>query len=212
MKNLESGPSFQPDQETEPKGPLYKTAIVLGGGFRKDKLEVLTMESKMRTLAAGILAQEGKIGRLIFTGGKTSGSEISEAQAMKDYLLEKFPNLADFQIGTEGESFDTIENARNVAKQMADTGESSALLLSNATHIPRSQETFERFGIETDGISAEELIGERSPAHQRLAESYQSSARNKKQIVIESILRGVAKVDPDGKLISQLARTLRGGK
>ncbi|MFA5158276.1 MAG: hypothetical protein WC451_03790 [Patescibacteria group bacterium] len=59
--------------------------VVLGSGFVLDKEGhpiKLNLDAKVRTLAAGMIAQERMVSELIFTGGKIAGPEypaISEA-------------------------------------------------------------------------------------------------------------------------------------
>lgn len=52
---------------------------------------------------------------LILSGGKTSDSDLSEAQVMKNYLLNH-SDISESQIITEDDSMNTVENLKNILK------------------------------------------------------------------------------------------------
>ncbi len=201
-----------PDQETAEQEPnkLFDTAVVLSAGFKPDKPGALDMKSKMRILAGGILAKEGKVGRLIISGGPVQAGSPPAAEAMKSYLLKKMPDLDNFEIVTEGESMDTEENAQNSAKMLQVKGDKSAILITNKFHLARSQDAFARAGIETQTLSAEELIENRSSAHKTLMQRYLLSPKNLKNTAIDIILRQISKTVSGRNMLSELANRTRG--
>lgn len=200
-----------PDQETPEQEPdkLFDTAVVLSCGFKPDKPGDLDMESKMRILAGGILAQEGKVGRLILSGGPVQAGSPPAAEVMREYLLRKMPDLENFEIVTEGKSMDTEENTRNSAQMLQAEGEKSAILITNWFHLGRSFDAFERAGIETQTLSAEELVENRSSAHKTLMRRYLRSPKNPKNTAIDIVLRQISKTVSGRKMLSELANRTR---
>jgi uncharacterized SAM-binding protein YcdF (DUF218 family) len=185
----------------------YSKCIVLGGGFRKEKPNDLNLPTKLRALAAGVLASQGKITSLIFTGGIVPYGDRPVSVAMKEYMLGKFPGLNNIEIETEEESVDTKENAWKTAKKLSPEDLSNVLVLSNDFHLKRAKEDFLRAGINPEMISAEELASLRSSHHEELVDNYQNSCSRKKSSAIEAILEGINKVDPE--ILTSIARKLR---
>lgn len=206
--------------ESSPEIPTtFDHAIVLGCGTieNPDGSVGLTADSKIRVLAAGLLAAKGRIGELILTGGKTAGPERpSEAEAMKQYLLkkfpvEKYPKLRDFSIRLEEASVDTVENAKLVAEMLQGDSEGSVLLVTSDYHMLRASRNFQNQGLSVEEMPAEEIVSERSGHHKRYIREYLRSFDTKKKRVMEAALRGMMRIDPSGKLLTDLARRLRSG-
>jgi len=193
----------------------YDTIIILGAGTRpnhRGEMTGLTFDSKLRVLAGGLIAREGKAKQIILTGGKTAGPENpSEAEVMKTYLLKKYPQLDESTIITEDASFNTIENSRHVAKLLGESGDKLILLVTNDYHLLRASKNFENQGVIVAEIPAENIVSSRSKSHEQLIQRYLGSCEIKKKRSIEAILRGITAIDPEGKLLTALARVLRHG-
>lgn len=193
----------------------YDAIIILGAGTRPNyqgEMTSLTFDSKLRVLAGGLIAREGKTKQIILTGGKTAGPENpSEAEVMKKYLLKKYPQLNDSTIITEESSFDTIENSRHVAELLKGNTNKLILLITNDYHLLRASKNFENQGINVAEIPAENMVSLRSESHEKLIQRYLGSCEIKKKRSIEAILRGITAIDPEGKLLTALARVLRHG-
>lgn len=196
----------------------FDVAAVLGAGFRsvENGQAKLTIDSRLRAIAAGIIASEGKASELIFSGGKTSGQEYpSEAEAMRDYLLVRFPELRDFPITLDEESIDTSQNAEFTSKVMKDKGLESALLITNEYHMLRSSRNFERKKVDVEPLPAEEVIEGADPKYhlyKNFVDKYLNSYDIKKKKAVEVVLRGIMAIDPDGKLLTALAKKMRHGE
>ncbi|HEU0253508.1 MAG TPA: YdcF family protein [Pyrinomonadaceae bacterium] len=82
------------------------------------------------------LYQNGKVKKLIFTGGQSISSEPSESGAARDYALQRGVPAADILI--EEKSHTTYENIL-YAKQIADTqGLRKVLIVSDPLHMKRA--------------------------------------------------------------------------
>lgn len=212
------GELSNPEEEKTPDLEHFDIAAVLGGGWRehiKGEKPKLSVDSRLRTIAAGIIASKGKIGELILSGGKTAGKDFpSEAETMQEYLLEKFPELSNFPIILDEESFDTIENAKFTSELMKEKGLESALLITNNYHILRANRNFKRSEVEASPLPAEEIIKEsdrKYHLYKNFVRKYLSSCDVKKKTAIEVVLRGITAIDSDGKLLTALAKKLRHG-
>lgn len=202
------------EKEQNPEKPIrFKQAIVLGGGMKADpngQLIGLTLDSKIRVLAAGTLAQQGLATEIVLSGGKTAGADNpSEAQEMQRYLLRKFPELKKFPVKLEQLSIDSIENAKNVAG-LIDQNQ-PAILITNRYHMLRASHNFQKQGIEIEELPAEQIVSERSKHHEKFIREYLQSCDIKKKEAIELALRATVRIDPSGKLLTALAHKLRDG-
>lgn len=195
--------------EQEPK-QFYEAAVVLSCGFNPEKPDELDLDSKLRTLAGGILATQGKIGKLILSGGPIQAGSPPIAEAMKSYLLEKFPELENFDVSLDLEAMDTEENASYSADLLRAQGKRSAILITNKYHLARSKDAFARAGIKTDTLSAEELVKSRSSHHELLVRRYIKSPKYFKSSAIDIILRQIAKTESGRQMLNNLAHQTRG--
>lgn len=82
---------------------------------------------------------------ILVTGGKPLGNTLSEAVQMRAALEQ------DFQVPVrwvEGDSDNTLENARNSYQILQKSGVRKIYLVTHAWHMPRSAATFRRAGFE----------------------------------------------------------------
>jgi uncharacterized SAM-binding protein YcdF (DUF218 family) len=165
----------QPELKELPE--KFDALIVLGGGFRKnlasDAKEFpqrhLSLESKIRAIGAAEMYLEGKIGVIIITGGLTGkgkGENLpSEAMAMKNFILEKYPQIPENAIILEDKAVDTPNNAVGVEKIISNKelyGIEHYALLTSSTHMDRANRVFEANGLEADLFPAEAYAKERA--------------------------------------------------
>jgi len=205
---------------SESKHPItlknFNYAVVLGGGLTinsDSKVAELTLDSKLRVLAAGLIASEGRANNLILSGGKTAGpDQPSEAEIMKLYLLHEYPNLSNFPIRLEEESIDSIENARFTSEILKDNKEESILLITSDYHMLRASRDFQGQGLNIEKLPAEGIVSEHSSENEKFIRTYLKSQGIKKKQVVELALRQMMKLDPKGKLLTLLARKLRSGR
>lgn len=82
------------------------------------------------------LFNEGYGRIIIVSGGKGLGEDISEAQAMKDYLVSK--GMDSSKIIMEDKATSTYENIVLSKERMEDRGLRSAVIVSNKFHLRRT--------------------------------------------------------------------------
>lgn len=194
--------------------------VVLGSSwedFKEGEHPELSTDSKLRTLAAGVLASEKDISQLIFAGGRTAGPENpSEAQEMKRYLKENFSNL-EVSIKLDSESFDTIENAKFVNEIAGKTDLSKVFVVTNEYHRERVSAIFEYVGMPVEVVAAEDVLrrtyqkdkGENYYPYKKFIEQHLNSGEIKRKEFLEVGLRVINKLDPEGRLLTSLAKKLR---
>lgn len=197
--------------------PRHRALVVLGSEFRSDipkksghelRPNALGLEAKIRALAAGEMLQNETVEKVIFSGGQTAGAAYpSQAAAMWEYLKKRYPHVQEDHIILEEGSIDTVENAKKIADLLDQYGlDNVILLLTSEWHLKRAQKIFENQGIETEPLSAEELLasrGQKGSAREPYKEflrSYRSSSRVKIEKMKEAILRALLIVDPEGKI------------
>lgn len=134
----------------------------------------MSMEAKMRTIAAGQAYTEGLTDKIILTGGKTGGQELpSESETMKNMLIKKF-QIPEDKLIIEDKSTNTIENFAHVVNiiDQDPSSYSNVAVLSNQYHVDRAQEIGKRFFVDADGQAAEELLVKRSQKYQKVLDKF----------------------------------------
>jgi uncharacterized SAM-binding protein YcdF (DUF218 family) len=91
--------------------------------------------------AAKLHRETGK--PILVTGGKPLGNSLSEGEQMKQVLTQEFNVPVQW---VEGESDNTLENARWSFKTLKAADISKVYLVTHAWHMPRSQKAFENAG------------------------------------------------------------------
>lgn len=111
-------------------GVRADVGIVLGAALWNNRPSPGLKERLDLALAA---YREGQISAFIVTGGlDRNGSTLTEAQGMKQYLLEH--GVPEDAIVTENESTSTYENLRNAKRIMDERGWDTALILTHRFH------------------------------------------------------------------------------
>ncbi|HEY9844448.1 MAG TPA: ElyC/SanA/YdcF family protein [Candidatus Obscuribacterales bacterium] len=100
------------------------------------KTEGLTEDARKRLDTAIQDFREGKAPVIVVSGGcvHPESTRVSEALAMRDYLLSK--NIPADRILVEGQARHTTTNLRNVGRMMADHGLTRGLVVSDETPRP----------------------------------------------------------------------------
>ncbi len=111
-------------------GVRADAGIVLGAALWNNRPSPGLKERLDLALAA---YREGQFSAFIVTGGlDRNGSTLTEAQGMKQYLLEH--GVPECAIVTENESTSTYENLRNAKRIMDERGWNTALILTHRFH------------------------------------------------------------------------------
>ncbi|HEY5220831.1 MAG TPA: YdcF family protein [Candidatus Paceibacterota bacterium] len=202
------------NEPTKEVPDYFDALIVLGKNWRKyppkkesEEFQLqLSLESKMSSLAAGEMFKQGLVNKIIFSGGATAGAEYpTEAEAMIEYLKEKYPEIPEGSIMAENASIDTPGNAEQIAEILAnDPALQKIALMTVGFHMPRAEKLFEEFGIETTPFPSEEELKKRSPQYERFVKEYLKSGQVKKEVIKEAILRSLLYVDRRGELLRRL--------
>ena len=132
--------------------PQAEVIVVLGGGTEpaQSPRPIVELNSAGdRVLYAAYLYQQGKAPHLLLSGGNIdwlNAQESTPAGQMASVLeMMNVPNSA---IWLESESLNTYENAVNCAQILIDNDIDRIILVTSATHMPRSVALFEAQGLE----------------------------------------------------------------
>ncbi len=151
---------------------MFDALIVLGKnigvGWTREKIRktphFLSDRSELSVFAAGFLFKTGNFNKIIFSGGKTAGVEFpSEAAAMKEFILKKFPEIPENKIILEENSFDTIENAIEVKKIIKNLGLNQLIGLTTNEFAGRAKMVFKKEGLNLDFFKVNDELKKLSP-------------------------------------------------
>lgn len=129
----------------------YDYVIVLGAGLHGDKISLVLEERLKKCLE--IVDSNPNI-TVIVSGGQGEGEWISEALAMKRFLV--LNSVSETQILIEEESTTTNENLL-LSSKLIDVSESlrnRVLIITNDFHLYRALKIANRMGLEADGVSS----------------------------------------------------------
>ena len=133
---------------TDTNKPLADAIVVLGGGtyfhapeyggdtVGKDTLERLRFAAKLHR-------ETDK--PILVTGGAPLGNGSSEAEQMKQVLVQEFNVPVQW---TEGASDNTLENARLSRQLLQQAGINRIYLVTHAWHMPRAVQAFQSAGFQ----------------------------------------------------------------
>lgn len=123
-------------------------AIILGA---KVNGEVPSLSLQYRLEAALGYANEYPHVKFILSGGQGTGELISEAEAMKRYLLEN--GVEEERLQLESTSTSTFENIL-YSKEMMPSSIQAITIISSDYHLARARRIAERLNLETDVVAA----------------------------------------------------------
>ena len=130
----------------------YNALIVLGGILRHG-YQLSDAVKRRLNIAIKVYKNQNNKPKIIVSGGMIRKQEITEAEAMKKYLLEKRINEND--IIEENNSKNTLENFKFSKKKLDELKISENIaFVTNNFHILRSKIYSKKAGIKADGISA----------------------------------------------------------
>ncbi|MDP4145989.1 MAG: YdcF family protein [Bacillota bacterium] len=105
-----------------------------------------------RRLGKGIeLYNKGYAPYIIVSGGKGSGEDITEAEAMKRFLISK--GIPEDKIMLEDKSENTMSNIENSKMVMDKHNFKSAIIVSNYFHLKRASLMAKKVGIKEVGFA-----------------------------------------------------------
>ncbi len=228
-RRAEMIPEAQIEQQETTLPDKLDAVIVLGKNWRELppndagfewQTNYLSRESRLSALAAGELWRQGKVEKIIITGGKTGGNKrlnattsesLSEAGMMAQFLLKTYTDLSPEQVVVEDAAIDTSENAELVKALLKKHDLKQVGLLTVGFHLPRALQLFKTHGIEARGLVSEEEVVTRSKHHAAWAKGYPESRGVKLEQVREFLARQLLVIDPKGRVQRTLAQWVRGG-
>lgn len=108
-------------------------AVVLGAAVWNDKPSPVF---GARIDHAIKLYRNGQVKKLIFTGGMSDGDSVSEAEAARQYALNR--GIPGDAILIENRSKSTVENLANAQAIMQNTGLKTVVIISDPYHLKRA--------------------------------------------------------------------------
>lgn len=130
------------------KSDDVKYVIVLGAQVRGTRV---TKSLKYRLDAAYDYYQSNPDVTIIVTGGQGTGEDISEAKAMKDYLISK--GMPDTAVIMEDRATNTSENIR-FSYEFIDDKAAKVAVVSNDFHLYRAKLICKKQGYDVETIKA----------------------------------------------------------
>lgn len=129
--------------------------VCLGGGIQPSLTEptgLHLVRGSDRMATALSMAIQGRAPVLVLGGGGTEegGKRYSEADAVQSHL-RKFPDVK-FEIISLGICAHTRDEAVKVAKLAQERGWKKVLLVTSASHMPRSVATFAKVGVPVTAV------------------------------------------------------------
>ncbi len=125
-------------------------AIVFGGGITVNKQPAPLLQKRLDTAAK--LFSEGLIGKILVSGDNRF-ADYNEPQVMEQYLIDTYHISSELiQQDNAGRStYETCERARKIF------GQQKAVLISQASHLPRAIFLCRSFGMQAYGYPAESI-------------------------------------------------------
>ena len=129
------------------EAPSGQVAIVFGAGLWRDGTPSPVLRDRIATAAD--LYFNGKVEKLLMSGSITS-SGYSEPGSMRDYALRLGIPDEDIVLDYAGQrTYDTCYRARHIF------GIDSAILVTQAFHLPRALYTCNQMGVSVSGVAAD---------------------------------------------------------
>lgn len=135
--------------------PLSKKCdyiVVHGAGLRKDGRVTPLLAGRLDT-AVRVFEKTGKQAKILVSGGQGSDEIRSEAEAMREYLLEK--GIAPEVILLEDRSTTTMENLVNVKAMMdAQSKNYKCIFVTSDYHVFRTGVFAKQIGLKAEGVGS----------------------------------------------------------
>lgn len=135
----------------------YDAIIVLGAGLINGTKPCRTLVNRLNRMIEIYNTDDNKP-YIIVSGGKGSDEKISEAEAMKNYLIEK--GIKEDKIILEEQSKNTYENFKYSKEKLKDIEKEDMKIafVSSDFHIYRASLYAKQIGLDIDGIECKSLF------------------------------------------------------
>lgn len=136
--------------KTVPSATNYDAIIVLGAQVYADGTPSVQLSWR---LDAACEAYKQKAVPVVVCGAKGKDEPMTEAEAMRIYLINK--NVPEKDILTDPESFNTRQNLRNASKLLENRPDiKKVLIVTSDYHVPRSMALAKDMGFEAIGLGS----------------------------------------------------------
>jgi uncharacterized SAM-binding protein YcdF (DUF218 family) len=223
MANVHEQGFLNPEIDRPKLGALIVLGHNIGAGWNGEKIrqnpDHLSGHSKLNVLATAILFREGIIDKIIFSSGYTAGKQtLSEAEAMRNFLRKRFPEIPESAVILEDRSIDAAGNAEESIKIVNQKNFTNVGILSTGDHLRNALILFERHGLEIkeeNSLVSEEVVADNMiynfPGN---PESFLKAYNNSSQVekdrwkeMIRSIL--LSTIDKKGLLLRKITSRTR---
>ncbi|AAK78421.1 uncharacterized SAM-binding protein YcdF (DUF218 family) [Clostridium acetobutylicum] len=137
--------------QSEYKGKL-DYIIVLGAGLRGKHMLGTQYE---RVKKAAEYVKENPDVKIVVSGGKGNGEDISEAEAMKQYFLNKgFKNDSIIMEDKSKNTFENLRNSKKILEKISNKKEIRVGVVTSSYHITRAKLLGKRVGLKLYAIPA----------------------------------------------------------
>jgi len=136
-----------PQTFSKEDAPTKQVAIVFGAEVKRDGTPSAVLRDRVETAVA--LYKSGKVEKLLMSGDNRFVN-YNEPESMRQYALTLGMSDSDIVLDYAGRrTYDTCYRAKEIF------GVNSAILVTQAFHLPRSLFLCEAFGIDVVGVDAE---------------------------------------------------------
>lgn len=179
-----------------------------GGVWFRGEEPTLSVDSKLCSIASGLLYSRGITDNVLFCGGKTLGRQYpGESEEMFSFMLECGFFANSNNVFFERESFDTHGNAQGVKKFLWHHDFSRLALVATQPHIARAKKVFDYHDISTDTLTVEKVIEEERGLSSYI-QDYRRSIHYRSDIMREQVLNFVQDINPSGSFLRFAAKAL----
>jgi len=145
------------------QAPQAEVIVLLGGGTVSAEYPRMMVEvngAGDRVLYAAKLYQDGKAPNILLSGGKLDWVSRADTPAQQMASLLELVGVPKDVLWLESESRNTYENALYSARILQDKGINQVLLVTSASHMPRSVQLFEAQGLDVIPLPTDFVVTE----------------------------------------------------
>lgn len=171
----------------------------------------LSMDSKIRILAAMVLVMNNKEAKIFFVGGglPIGGEQI--AKQMSDYF-DKINRSNEDKLTNNtyilDKSNNTVANIKEISESLdlKSAKQKNIVIISNKYHTSRIRKILKCLGLEMNVLAAEDLLQNVSNLHKDIIEKYKASLSYKGKALRDKLLSAYLKIDPNESLIEKIVQ------
>lgn len=167
----------------------------------------LSVDSKIRILAAMELAGRNSEAEIFFVGGGQTGQGKPTSQQMLEYF-ERINHSSKNRIPNKTKILDksnnTVANIEEILESLDNKKEETSIaILSNEYHRDRINEILCNLDASASVLPAEELLKKRSTYHKNFVKKYEGTLGYKEKEIIDKLMCVYLKIDPKQSLVKK---------